>query len=104
MTWIDKNRAILPTGVGKITQQKRHSTKSALINGGPDRTRTCDLLRVKQALYQLSYRSQIVYMFILSNNRLFLLICFFVRGNIAIKFQRGVLYLLEDLHAYLLPE
>ena len=24
-------------------------------NGGRDRTRTCDLLRVKQALFQLSY-------------------------------------------------
>jgi len=34
MTRMDKNRAILPTGVGKTSQQKRHSTKSALKNGG----------------------------------------------------------------------
>ena len=56
-TCTDKNRIETPSGVGKTSQQKRHSTKSALKNGGPDRTRTCDLLRVKQALYQLSYRS-----------------------------------------------
>lgn len=58
MTRTDKNKHKTPTREGKIAQQKRHSTKSALKNGGPEGTRTPDLLRVKQALYQLSYRSE----------------------------------------------
>ena len=37
-TRIDKNRRRAPSGVGKISQQKRHSVRSALKNGGPDRT------------------------------------------------------------------
>ena len=43
---------------------------------GPEGTRTPDLLRVKQALYQLSYRSVKLY-FIISNSRRFtqLFIC-----------------------------
>lgn len=57
-TRIDKNRRRTPSEVRKILQQKRHPTKSALKNGGPEGTRTPDLLRVKQALYQLSYRSE----------------------------------------------
>ena len=36
MTCIDKNRAIFPSEVGKTTQQKRHSTKSAFLNGGTE--------------------------------------------------------------------
>ena len=43
--------------MGKTTQQKRHLLQDAFLNGGPEGTRTTDLLRVKQALYQLSYRS-----------------------------------------------
>lgn len=57
-TRIDKNRHRAPSGVGKTNQQKRHPVRSALKNGGPEGTRTPDLLRVKQALYQLSYRSE----------------------------------------------
>ena len=57
MTRIDKNHPKTPSEVGKITQQKRHLLQDALKNGGPEGTRTPDLLRVKQALYQLSYRS-----------------------------------------------
>ena len=34
MTCIDKNRAIFPSEVWETSQQKRHSTKSALKNGG----------------------------------------------------------------------
>ena len=37
-TRIDKNRRCAPSGVGETRQQKRHSTKSAFLNGGPDRT------------------------------------------------------------------
>lgn len=37
-TRIDKNRRRAPSGVGKIAQQKRHPIRSALKNGGPDRT------------------------------------------------------------------
>ena len=55
---MDENSGRAPSGVGKTHQQKRHPTKSALKNGGPEGTRTPDLLRVKQALYQLSYRSE----------------------------------------------
>lgn len=57
-TRIDKNRRRAPSGVGKTSQQKRHLLQGALKNGGPEGTRTPDLLRVKQALYQLSYRSE----------------------------------------------
>lgn len=57
-TRIDKNRHRSPSGVGKTSQQKRRPLRSALKNGGPEGTRTPDLLRVKQALYQLSYRSE----------------------------------------------
>ena len=57
-TRIDKNRCRAPSDVHPISQQKRHSVRSALKNGGPEGTRTPDLLRVKQALYQLSYRSE----------------------------------------------
>ena len=57
MTCIDINCPQTPTRVGKTTQQKRHLTKDALKNGGPDRTWTCDLPRVRRTLYQLSYRS-----------------------------------------------
>ena len=57
-TRIDKNRRRTPSDAHPTSQQKRHSTKSALKNGGPEGTRTPDLLRVKQALYQLSYRSE----------------------------------------------
>lgn len=57
-TSIDKNRRRAPSGEGKTSQQKRHPVRSALKNGGPEGTRTPDLLRVKQALYQLSYRSE----------------------------------------------
>lgn len=57
-TRIDKNRRRAPSGEGKATQQKRHLLQGALKNGGPEGTRTPDLLRVKQALYQLSYRSE----------------------------------------------
>ena len=67
MTRIDRKRYTLPTGVGKISQQKRHLSQDALKNGGPEGTRTPDLLRVKQALYQLSYRSVKRY-FIISNS------------------------------------
>lgn len=56
-TCMDENSGRAPSGVGKTSQQKRRPIWGALKNGGPDRTRTCDLLRVKQALYQLSYRS-----------------------------------------------
>ena len=37
-TRIDKNRHRAPSGVGKTSQQKRHPVRSALKNGGPDRT------------------------------------------------------------------
>ena len=37
-TRIDKNRRRAPSGVGKTSQQKRHPIRSALKNGGPDRT------------------------------------------------------------------
>lgn len=37
-TCMDENSGRTPTGEGKTSQQKRHSTKSALKNGGPDRT------------------------------------------------------------------
>lgn len=57
-TRIDKNRHRAPSDVHPISQQKRHPIRSALKNGGPEGTRTPDLLRVKQALYQLSYRSE----------------------------------------------
>ena len=57
MTRIDKNGRKTPTKEGKTIQQKRHLLQDALKNGGPEGTRTPDLLRVKQALYQLSYRS-----------------------------------------------
>ena len=57
-TCMDKNSGRAPSDVHPISQQKRHPTKSALKNGGPEGTRTPDLLRVKQALYQLSYRSE----------------------------------------------
>ena len=57
-TCIDKNPGRAPSDVHPISQQKRHPIRSALKNGGPEGTRTPDLLRVKQALYQLSYRSE----------------------------------------------
>ena len=57
-TRIDKNRRRAPSGVGKTSQQKRHPIRGVFLNGGPEGTRTPDLLRVKQALYQLSYRSE----------------------------------------------
>ena len=57
MTRMDKNHSKTPTRTEKITQEKRHLLQDALIKGGPEGTRTPDLLRVKQALYQLSYRS-----------------------------------------------
>ena len=56
-TGIDKKIGQTPTRDPFSTQQKRHFVRSALSNGGPEGTRTPDLLRVKQALYQLSYRS-----------------------------------------------
>ena len=34
MTWIDKNRYILPMRVGETSQQKRHPMRSAFSNGG----------------------------------------------------------------------
>lgn len=37
-TSMDKNRRRAPSGVGKTSQQKRHPTRGALKNGGPDRT------------------------------------------------------------------
>ena len=55
-TCMDENSGRAPSGVGKTSQQKRHSTKSVLKNGGPDKDRTCDLLHAMQALSQLSYR------------------------------------------------
>ena len=58
MTRTDKNERKTPTREGEIAQQKRHLLQGALKNGGPEGTRTPDLLRVKQALYQLSYRSE----------------------------------------------
>ena len=57
-TCMDENPSRTPSEVRKILQQKRHPVRSALKNGGPEGTRTPDLLRVKQALYQLSYRSE----------------------------------------------
>ena len=36
MSHIDKNRYILPLEVGKTHQQKRHSVRSALKNGGAE--------------------------------------------------------------------
>lgn len=50
MTRIDKNELKTPTEVGKITQQKRHLLQDALKNGGPDRTRTYNLSRVRRTL------------------------------------------------------
>lgn len=35
---MDKNLGRAPSGVGKTSQQKRHPVRSALKNGGPDRT------------------------------------------------------------------
>lgn len=60
-TGIDKKIGQTPTRDPFSTQQKRHFVRSALSNGGPEGTRTPDLLRVKQALYQLSYRSVYIY-------------------------------------------
>lgn len=37
-TCMDKNPSRALSGVGKITQQKRHPALGALKNGGPDRT------------------------------------------------------------------
>ena len=37
-TCMDENPSRAPSDVHPISQQKRHSTKSALKNGGPDRT------------------------------------------------------------------
>ena len=57
-TRMDKNPGRTPSDPHPTRQQKRHPVRSALKNGGPEGTRTPDLLRVKQALYQLSYRSE----------------------------------------------
>lgn len=56
---MNENPSRTPSDAHPTSQQKRHSVWSALKNGGPEGTRTPDLLRVKQALYQLSYRSEI---------------------------------------------
>ena len=45
---IDKKIIQIPTRVLLSRQQKRHFVRSALSNGGPEGTRTPDLLRVKQ--------------------------------------------------------
>lgn len=57
-TCMDENSGRAPSDVHPISQQKRHPIRGVFLNGGPEGTRTPDLLRVKQALYQLSYRSE----------------------------------------------
>ena len=49
-TGIGKKIIQIPTRDPFSTQQKRHFVRSALSNGGPEGTRTPDLLRVKQNL------------------------------------------------------
>lgn len=46
MTRMDKHRAIFQSEVGKIGEQKRHPVRSALKNGGSNRTRIPDLLQI----------------------------------------------------------
>lgn len=46
MTCMDKNHIILPTMEGKASQQKRHLSQDAFLNGGSNRTRTPDLLQI----------------------------------------------------------
>ena len=43
---MDENPSRTPSEVRKTHQQKRHSVRSALKNGGSNRTRTPDLLQI----------------------------------------------------------
>ncbi len=54
-TRLNKNRPKLPTKRGKISQQKRHFSKSALKNGRGGGIRTHDLTVPNRARYHLRY-------------------------------------------------
>lgn len=53
MTCMDKNHIILPTMEGKASQQKRRPLRSALKNGGSNKTRIPDLLQISPCVRRL---------------------------------------------------
>ena len=54
-----KNGPIPFAGSGRFIWKKkeRHDVSRVFLRGGDNRTRICDLSRVRRALYQLSYAS-----------------------------------------------